>query len=316
MEADAEDGAIERALTSAIEKFGSRSDITAIDRGVKYEGGQGVGRSCVRFHVRRKLRPGDVPADLMLPSSIEGVVTDVIEAEYLHQAGTASVKRRGRNEELRPGMSIAAAGCRAGTLGAIVFDRASRQPLLLSVAHVFVNVFRPEVGDRILQPARDDGGNADRDSVATLRRFFQQDSWRSDAAVAELNGSRTFSRVPIGVRQAAEEVGTAQPGTLLQKSGRTTGITEAVVEGRGIYKYPFAPRGVVGFRLRLPPGAVDTPLNDLSGPGDSGALWYGDGGRIAYGLHCAGEVAGDSAEFAVACDLAPILTAFDVTLTT
>lgn len=306
--------ATERAWQVAIERYGSRQDVTAIDLGSKYKGGESAPTLALRIHVARKLKLADIPASDIVPSTIEGIPTDVIEATYLHQALASTPKRRGRNAVLRPGVSVAAAGCRAGTLGAIVFSEADGKAQLLSAAHVFVNRFRPDRGNKIVQPALDDGGRIKDDSVASLEGFFIQNSWRSDAAIAAINGSRTFNRIPIGARQAPEVVKTAQPGDVLSKSGRTTGVTKGRVEGRGLYKYPAAPLGVVGFRLRIAEGP-DTILNDLTGPGDSGALWYGDDGRVVYGLHCAGEFTNSITEFSIACDLNPILTAFAVSLT-
>ncbi|MGB9825660.1 MAG: hypothetical protein ACPLRU_03205, partial [Desulfofundulus sp.] len=75
----------------------------------------------------------------------------------------------------QPGISIGHYRISAGTFGAVVKDRATGEPLILSNNHILANATdgkdgRAAIGDPILQPGPYDGGQA-RDRIGTLLRF-------------------------------------------------------------------------------------------------------------------------------------------------
>lgn len=133
-----------------------------------------------------------------------------------------------RVDPLRGGVSIGP--CRiaaAGTLGVVVIDRDSGDPMVLSNFHVlaFDNDFA--VGDEIVQPAGgDDGGTCPDDVVATLERAVLDG--RVDGAVARITARRNAcSLLDLG------NVGGSRDAALdmqVRKSGRTTGVTKGHVE--------------------------------------------------------------------------------------
>lgn len=106
-------------------------------------------------------------ADL-IPQDLNGARTDVVEIGRLE----ALVDPR---ERLRPnipaGVSIGHYRVTAGTLGAVVFDRNTGEPLLLSNNHVLADSNNAEIGDVILQPGPTDHGVRPDDAVAKLHRF-------------------------------------------------------------------------------------------------------------------------------------------------
>ena len=77
--------------------------------------------------------------------------------------------RRNRQDPIRPGISVAHEHGTAGTLGAVVYDRQTRQPYILSNWHVLQGD-SGGVGDEVLQPGPYDGGTRHRDSVGRLVR--------------------------------------------------------------------------------------------------------------------------------------------------
>ena len=107
-------------------------------------------------------------AEDLVPPDVNGARTDVVEVGRLE----ALVNPR---ERFRPnipaGVSIGHYKVTAGTLGAIVFDRNTGEPLILSNNHVLANSNEAEIGDAVLQPGPTDHGVRPDDVVAKLHRF-------------------------------------------------------------------------------------------------------------------------------------------------
>ena len=107
-------------------------------------------------------------ADDLVPQQVNGMRTDVVEVGRLE----ALVDPR---ERFRPhvpaGVSIGHYKVTAGTVGAVVFDRNTGEPLILSNNHVLANSNDAEIGDAILQPGPTDHGARPDDVVAKLHRF-------------------------------------------------------------------------------------------------------------------------------------------------
>ena len=107
-------------------------------------------------------------ADDIVPSDVNGARTDVVEVGRLE----ALLNPRDRYRPNIPaGVSIGHYKVTAGTLGAIVFDKNTGEPLILSNNHVLANSNDAEIGDAILQPGPTDHGVRPDDVVAKLHRF-------------------------------------------------------------------------------------------------------------------------------------------------
>ena len=150
----------------------SMSNVAGVGVGYKQIGAQSTGEPAVIVFVekkmpRRKMRPGQE-----VPFKIEGVDTDVIEIGKIKLLGS---DRTVRIRPVRPGASIGHYKVTAGTLGAVVRDRATGKLLILSNNHILANGTtgfdgRAAKGDPIFQPGAYDGGG-ERDRVASLYRF-------------------------------------------------------------------------------------------------------------------------------------------------
>ena len=104
----------------------------------------------------------------IVPSDLDGARTDVIEVGRLE----AQINPRDRFRPNVPaGVSIGHYKVTAGTIGAIVFDRSTGEPLILSNNHVLANSNDAVIGDAILQPGPTDHGVRPDDAVAKLHRF-------------------------------------------------------------------------------------------------------------------------------------------------
>ena len=107
-------------------------------------------------------------ADDIVPSDVNGTRTDVVEVGRLE----ALLNPRDRfRPNIPAGVSIGHYKVTAGTLGAIVFDKNTGEPLILSNNHVLANSNDAEIGDVVLQPGPTDHGLRPDDVVAKLHRF-------------------------------------------------------------------------------------------------------------------------------------------------
>ncbi|MEM9606117.1 MAG: hypothetical protein AAGA99_01770 [Actinomycetota bacterium] len=300
-----------------------RPGVTAVDVGFKISDGQLTDEVALRVHVERKrpvsaLAAEDVFNDGDGPNAeVDGFPVDVIEADYA-PSGTSgmldladpeaveSVNRKSVVTPLLGGISCANERVTAGTLGSIVFDTDTGDPMILSNWHVLAGDTAAAVGESIIQPGRLDGGTA-ANRVATLTRM-ELDS-RMDAAVATLDGSRAHTRDILGL-DPISGMSPATLGTTVTKSGRTTGITTGVIDGVSMsVAINYRSAGRVNFtnQIRIVP-LPPWPAQDIeiSRGGDSGSVWMTEG-RNAVGLHFAGETnPAPTAENAICSPIEPI----------
>jgi len=118
--------------------------------------------------VQQKKPVEALSAEDVVPPDVSGARTDVVEVGRLE----ALVNPRDRfRPNIPAGVSIGHYKVTAGTLGAIVFDRNTGEPLILSNNHVLANSNDAEIGDAILQPGPTDHGLRPDDAVAKLHRF-------------------------------------------------------------------------------------------------------------------------------------------------
>lgn len=103
-----------------------------------------------------------------IPKEINGMPTDVIEVGRLEAHTTPRDRFR---PTVPAGVSIGHYLVTAGTIGAIVFEKSTGEPLILSNNHVLANSNFATIGDPILQPGPTDHGVRPNDVVAQLFRY-------------------------------------------------------------------------------------------------------------------------------------------------
>ena len=303
------------ALEYATQIYGHKDYVTAVDLGYKYTAGERTEKIAIRVHVSKKLPSASIGSDELIPEEILGVPTDVIEATYEpHSSGDESGVRTQRFDVIQPGISIAHRDRTAGTLGAIVYDNATQRPCILSNWHVLAGDESAMVGDPILQPGPQDGGSEPNDVIAVLGQSML--GIDGDAAVAFLNGSRSFSAAQLETGITIQSARTPAIGEVLEKSGRSSGVTQGKVDGLGQYKIFYSGCEVFIRGFKLVPSIDGNPRNEeLSASRDSGAVWYDPMSGEGVGLHFAGETNSDPlAEHALACYLTQVLCSLGVSL--
>lgn len=294
-----------------------KDNVVGVGVGYKTRRGTQTDELCLVVLVSRKLPVDAVDPKALVPKSIDGVNTDVVEVGIIR----AYQSRTDRWRPVPGGVSIGHYLITAGTFGCMVRDQASNERLILSNNHVLANSNNAEIGDPVLQPGPVDGGGVDDDTVARLERFAQisfnqeppscgiasgvaslinriaaligsqhrllpirQDPQainQVDAAVAKpVNGVEISDEIlDIGVIGG---VTPAKLGMRVRKSGRSTGFTTGtitVMDSTVDVNY--------GDRV----ARFDSQLitTSMSAPGDSGSLLVAEDSLLAVGLLFAGS---------------------------
>lgn len=221
--------------------------------------------------VKKKLPEDQLRRQDIIPKSIDGIPTDVIEVGEIRLLS-------GRTEKLKkvqPGCSIGHYKITAGTLGAIVKDAKTGEPLILSNNHVLANGSngndgKAQIGDPILQPGPHDGGTR-KDEIGTLYKFvpvyrdkmqpvcakaaaaeqltnafvrmlapkyivrFMRQTQRDNLVDAALAKPKDSERLDPNIIELGKinGVGEAEQGMKVIKSGRTTGVTKGEIKAVG-----------------------------------------------------------------------------------
>ena len=147
--------------------------VVGVGYGVKEKGGERTDRDAIVVLVDKKVPQEKLNNRDLVPQRMDSYKTDVIEIGDIQFLNNRTERLR----PVQPGISIGHYKISAGTLGAVVKDKRTGNPLLLSNNHVLANITngsdgRAKTGDPILQPGVYDNGNQDEDVVAHLERFI------------------------------------------------------------------------------------------------------------------------------------------------
>ena len=308
---------IAQVKSQALAGLMRKPNVIGVGTGYKTSAGRKTGELCIVTLVTQKIPRAGLDADSLVPKSIDGIATDVIQVGYIKALAA-------RTDRWRPalgGVSIGHHLVTAGTLGSMVRDAASGERLILSNNHVLANDNQAESGDAILQPGKADGGQLNADTFATLLRFepirFNESPATCDLAlgfakfgntIASWMGSKhrvkafyidpqASNRVdaalarPIDEAELLDEIleigaiyGSlpAELGMSVRKSGRTTGLTS----GRIVVMDVTVDVDYGDASARFEDQIMTTPMSQ---PGDSGSLLVAGEALKAVGLLFAGS---------------------------
>ena len=304
------------------------SNITSLGIGYKTVGGKATKQLAVQFSVAQKVAPQAVESisALAIPKTVsfQGVQipTDVVQRSftpsYVVVRSTAKSDRKVRRDPIAPGVSVANTRTTAGTLGALVRDRASGGVVMLSNWHV-LHTPKGRIGDAIVQPGPFDDNRVDANQVGRLLRSHLGPA--GDCAIASIEGRKTDPRV-IGLADGTviTQIGSPSIGDRVVKSGRTTDVTHGIVTRIDTITRLDYGEGVVenigGFEIGPDP-SKPAPANEISRGGDSGSAWIavtnkGKPTSVMLGLHFAGDSEGSDGEFALACYAASVFEKLEI----
>lgn len=214
--------------------------VVGIGYGKKVKKGKKTNEDSIVVMVEKKVPEKQLSRKDIIPPELEDFKTDVQET------GKLQLLKNNRNKKLRPapgGVSIGHYKISAGTLGAIVKDKKTGEPLILSNNHVLANITnghdgRSKKGDPILQPGSYDNGDEKNDVIGHLERFIPLKPNKTlfnpvfntvDCAVAKPVNKNAVDNTILGIGKIK---GTKEPEADMKiiKSGRTTGVTEGNVK--------------------------------------------------------------------------------------
>ncbi len=296
--------------------------VAGIGHGLKETGGIQTNNEAIIVLVKKKIPPDRLAKHQLVPASICGMLTDVIEVGELvaHARGMSDApdgvlepgdhgqpetgqpenaavdtleimqSRTARVRPAPPGVSIGHYRVTAGTFGAVVYDNSTGIPIILSNNHVLANAtngrdLRARLNDPVLQPGSIDGGRQNRNIIARLARFIPL------AESPGLNLVDCAAAQPLQNELVVPEIlgigkvqGVTAPslGMNVKKSGRTTGLTYGQVRAVNVIANVSYGRNRV---LRFEKQILTTRI---SSPGDSGSLVLDEQNR-AVGLLFAGS---------------------------
>lgn len=239
-----------------------RANVVAAGVGYKITGGQKTSTLSVVCSVTQKVAASRLESKDLVPATLDGVPTDVIETGVIRALQSPTDRHR----PAPGGVSIGHRDITAGTLGCLV--RKDGRSVILSNNHVLANSNAAAIGDPILQPGPYDGGRYPEDHIADLEQFVPiniigtpSDCPTATGIAAFLNSlARLFGssvRLQAVDQQAIEnlvdaaiarplnpedvkddilQIGSVQGsvegqlGMAVKKSGRTTGFTTGEIQ--------------------------------------------------------------------------------------
>ncbi|MGC5629768.1 DNA/RNA non-specific endonuclease [Georgenia sp. Z1344] len=299
-------------LTNWIRRHGpdylADPNITSVGIGYKETGGERTDEISLQFTVTRKVPLTELEAlgTRAIPETIEAerisVPTDVLQRgfrlSYEIVPEAFDDARRRRVDPLVPGVSVSHPRVSAGTAGAIVHDRHTGEPVLLSNWHV---LHGPDgaIGDAALQPGTHDDNRATDNRFGRLLRSHLGAA--GDAAIATID-NRGADPTILELDIVPDQIGDPDLGDQVVKSGRTTGVSHGQVSRIETlvsidYGDGTGEQQIGCFEIEPDPRRSGTS-DRLSDGGDSGAVWMlkagnGHTSTVMGGLHFAGS---DSAE--------------------
>ena len=264
-----------------------RPGVTGIDVGYKEVAGERTDQVAIRVHVQAK--SDNVPADQRVPEEIEGAITDVLERTYELQVVSEQLDISLQSDTthyatLEGGVSMGPSRSVngyifAGTLGAIVIDKATNQHAALTNFHVACVDSGWHVGDRMVQPSRIDTGVVPTDEFGAIARATLSSA--VDGAVVSIDSSKATqcSIVEIGNVRGTKP---AALGMAVRKRGRTTGLTYGTVDGLSLSVNIDYGDGIgVHLLTNQVSIAADTTHNPMfSDHGDSGSVIVDSSGYV------------------------------------
>lgn len=274
-------------------------NITGVGAGFRTMRGRRTDQICIRVYVRKKLPKTQLRSDEILPRTIDGIPVDVVEGFFeVHHGGNhpTPAEHQQRHDPLRGGISVGNLRLGgAGTLGVWAVDNDNSDLVFLSNWHVLCGRVDCTAGEPVVQPGKVDGGDEE-DTVGELHRVAL--TRQVDGALARLTGARALLQSNLGLGAVAD---VAEPllGMRVRKSGRTTGVTAAVITDPSatvkVCGYP------VGDEFVLPPlcgphstfrrtfvNQIVIEGENSSQRGDSGSVWIDDANWLV-GLNFAGS---------------------------
>jgi len=209
-----------RSLGLAKQRYTGLPNVIGVGIGYKKRDRQDTDEPAVIFFVEKKMPAEALAIEERIPRRIGRNCTDVIEVGEVRL-----LSRTAKSRPAAPGCSIGHFKVTAGTFGAVVRDRETKDLLILSNNHVLANISdgadgRSRHGDPVYQPGVYDGGTK-KDIIGHLERFIPIHAFSKNA---------DCKMAAMGVRAANAVIHAFRPHyqMRLEKLGTTNTVDCAV----------------------------------------------------------------------------------------
>jgi hypothetical protein len=156
---------LKAALSEAQKALKTNPDVVSVGIGYRYRDGKRTDEVCLVVGVKEKLPQERVAAGRMVPKSVAGAGTDVVQYGVIRALSLTTRKR-----PCPPGYSVGHFRVTAGTLGAWVKRGSGSERYVLSNNHVLADSNGATPGDFVRQPGTADGGT-DNERFARLTEY-------------------------------------------------------------------------------------------------------------------------------------------------
>ncbi len=292
-----------KKLEKAKKKLSKFRGIRDISVGYRYREGEMTDELSIIVYVFNKYNEDELDKEQIIPREIDGLPIDIIESNPVEHP---LVNPYDIQDPLIGGISISNTRFRnSGTLAAVVYDRETSIPLGLTNHHVLIgsgNIFKRagRKGDRINQPAFKP--DSSKYNIGRLLRGNKNFDCSVFAIISRKIETVNMLNGIVGPIQ-----GTVQPliGMAVKKTGARTGLTYGIISAVSSQ----AKRFTVSSDREKP-----APKNEISRPGDSGALWVTDtSDNLAVGLHWGGDPDNTpSSEYAFAININNVVQVLNI----
>jgi hypothetical protein len=287
----------QQIYTNVVNELFQHRNVVACGLGYKITSGKPTGKLSLVVSVTQKMPASELASEDLIPQSVSGLETDVVETGRIRAQMAKDLRARWRPAQ--PGISIGHRDITAGTFGLLV--QREGQAYILSNNHVLADINAAGIGDPIYQPGPADSGTSN-DRIATLSDFEPINFGDAEPTcriaetlavglnwIARITGS-THRLQPIQATPSLNlmdaalalpdqpdlvipevagigmPTGAAEPtlGQEVQKMGRTSGLTKGTVSQISVtVDVSYADR-----TARFTDQIFTTPM---SSPGDSGS---------------------------------------------
>ncbi len=310
---------IQGSTEDAVKTLLAIPGVIGVDVGFKYKDGQRTDEICLRVHVSKKKQK--VGKEEKIPATVNGFSTDVLESKFdathglvvprQHYVVTQGDTIVNPDDQMYPvlmgGITISVdtdGGAETGTIGAIVMDKLTNKPAILTNAHVVNNTVDLPVYHTY-------SWKTDDKPVGKVLRSRMEKG--IDAAVVHISDSYTyaFDIVELGGVQGINDNPTL--GMTVRKRGRTSRLTEGIIDGlHGTFPDPQNPSQSYTDIITIAP----TRTNEFSTFGDSGSTVLDVNNRIVALLYSGypPDGAGDLSGKTLAIPIRNVMKAMNVSI--
>jgi len=265
----------------------AKENVVGVATGHKIKEDKDTGEICVTVFVSQKLDRALVKADDLVPETVGGFKTDVVETGEIFAGQSREVAMKEElgievlKQRVRPakgGFSVGHYKITAGTIATCVYDLLPFPGIppryyILSNNHVLANSNNARIGDPILQPGPYDGGTVPADIIARLYRFVPIKFMTPTSTPLNLVDAATavgefhnLDREIYWIGYVKQVNSRPRVGDIVEKTGRTTDFTTGrIIAINATVNVNYGGGRVARFTRQI-------MTTNMSAPGDSGSL--------------------------------------------